>query len=122
MEPIDEKLLEKFPKYEGDGKFVGTREYWMGVFQNEKNRNPELHEAFAKLHDKLVNEVIQFCKENGLDNIDEVHFHADGLIESVKEGKWEAWTDSSMSLVDVTKDDTTGWMLPDRQHPFLFRA
>lgn len=111
------EIVKQFPEWDGTGPFVGTRQYWEGVFASETNRNPALHLAWRKLHDHLVQEVIDFCREHDIKNVDEVHFHADGLQESIQKGRWEPWTDSSMSLV-VTGPD--GW--PDRRRPFLFEA
>lgn len=120
MAKVDKKLLMQFPPYEEGGEFVGTREYWAGVFSCETNRDPELHGAFSKLHEKIVNEVIRFCKEYDL-NVDEVHISASGLIGSKKYGEWCPCTDSSMSMY-VLKKGHLGMMYPDRDEPFLFQA
>lgn len=116
----DEKILEQFPHYKRGENFVGTREYWEGVFMFESNRNPELHTAFSELHEKLVNEIIQFCKEHNLKNVTEVHLSADGLEGSFEYGKWAPATDSSMSLIIDKVEEKTGMTLPDREHPFLY--
>lgn len=113
-------ILESPPHYEKGGKFVGTREYWESVFSSESNRDPELHKAFSELHEKLVSEIIQFCEKHNLRNVTEVRIHADGLEESFGYGKWESGTDSSMSLIVNKIDETTGWTVPDRKHPFLY--
>lgn len=115
----DEKILEQFPHYKRGENFVGTREYWEGVFVSESNRNPELHTAFSELHEKLVNEIIQFCEKHNLKNATEVHLFVNGLEESFGHGKWESNTDSSMSLFINRIDKETGWTVPDRDHPFL---
>ncbi len=118
---IDENILAKFPDYDGKpGHYVGSKEYWKGIFAWEENRDPELHTAFSKLHKEIVDKIIQFCKERHLDNIDEVFFKADGLMASYECGKWTPFTDSSMSFIKCAKDEKTGWMLPDREHPFLY--
>lgn len=116
----DDAILEKFPHYEKGSEFVGTREYWEGIFSNESNRDPELHKAFSELHEKLVNEIIKFCEKHDLRDIAEVRLCVDGLEESIDYGKWESGTDSSMSLIVNTIDETTGWTVPDRKHPFLY--
>ena len=115
----DEKILEQFPHYKRGEIFVGTREYWEGVLMSESNRNPELHTAFSELHEKLVNEIIQFCEKHNLKNVTEVHLFVNGLEESFGHGKWESNTDSSMSLFINRIDKETGWTVPDREHPFL---
>ena len=116
----DDVILEKFPHYEKGGEFVGTREYWEGIFSNESNRDPELHKAFSELHEKLVSEIIQFCEKHNLRGVTEVNLHADGLEESFGLEKWKSDTDSSMSLIVNKIDETTGWTVPDRKHPFLY--
>lgn len=116
----DDAILEKFPHYEKGSEFVGTREYWEGIFSNESNRDPELHKAFSELHEKLVNEIIKFCEKHDLRDIAEVRLCVDGLEESIDYGKWESGTDSSMSLIVNKIDETTGWTVPDRKHPFLY--
>ena len=116
----DDAILEHFPHYEKGGEFVGTREYWEGIFSSENNRDPELHKAFSELHEKLVNEIIKFCEKHNLRGVTEVNLHADGLEESFGHGKWKSDTDSSMSLIVNKIDETTGWTAPDRKHPFLY--
>ena len=36
----DDVILEKFPHYEKGGEFVGTREYWEGVFRVKATETP----------------------------------------------------------------------------------
>ena len=109
----DNKLLEQFPKYTEGGKFVGTREYWKFIFQEETNRDPELHKAFAQLHTDIVDMVIRFCKEHNLTEVDSFIVGADGLKYSREAGKWTCSTDSSMSMHLHDEKDKT---------PFLFRV
>ena len=116
----EKKSLERFPKYD-DSKpesWVGSREYWESIFETETNRNPELHEAFSELHHKIVNMVIQFCEEHGLEDVDEFHIGADGLRGSYGYHDWTCFTDSSMSIIK-SHEDEHGWSLPDRNNPFL---
>ena len=101
----DKEILEQFPEYTGGGEFVGTRQYWENVFEFETNRDPELHTAFGKLHEKLVNEVVQFCKEHGLDDIDSFSIGADGLEWSIKFGEWCPATDSYMEISKRVKEE-----------------
>lgn len=116
----DKKILEQFPEYTGDNTYKGTKEYWLSVFEFETNRNPELHKAFSELHKKLVDEVIKFCKEHNLKDVDEFKLSADGLSDSIEFGEWICCTDSSMSMFQLKKDEKTGWLLPDRENPFLY--
>ena len=59
----------------------------------QKCQNEEIDENFRKLHSKLVNEIIKFCKENNIE-IDEFTLSADGVRESIKYGEWCPSTDS----------------------------
>lgn len=59
----------------------------------QKCQNEEINEKFSKLHSKLVNEIITFCKENNIE-IDEFSLSADGVRESIKYGEWCPSTDS----------------------------
>lgn len=118
MNNVEQVLLDQFPPYKKGGKFVGTREYWEGVFSSESNRNPELHQAFSELHKRIVNEVIKFCKENDL-TVDEFSIHADGVLGSKPYGEWVCSTDSSMAMY-ILKEGKDGHMYPDRDIPFLF--
>lgn len=124
----EKKALEKYPKYD-DNKpetWVGSRDYYEAVFETETNRNPELHDAFGKLHDNIVNMVIRFCKEHNLTDVDEFYVSADGLRGSIPYGEWCPCTDSSMSIIKMTENmDLISKKhfpeLPDRENPFLFR-
>ena len=116
----DRKILEQFPEYDDKPEhYVGSRDYWESIFHMETNRDPELHEAFSKLHEKIVNEVVMFCKEHNLKDVDEVSIYADGLMGSMEYGEWTPSTDSSMSMYRVVRDEKSGWLLPDRDRPFL---
>ena len=63
----------------------------------QKCQNEEIDEKFRKLHSKLVNEIVTFCKENNI-QIDEFSLSADGVRESIKCGKWCPPTDSCFRL------------------------
>ena len=94
----EKEQLKRFPKYDGKGKYVGTRDYWESVFQRETNRDPELHTAFSKLHDDIVNMVIRFCQEHNLTDVDCFVHCADGLAGSIEYGEWCPCTDSTIEL------------------------
>ncbi len=59
----------------------------------QKCQNEEIVKKFGKLHRKLVNEIIAFCKENNIE-IDEFNLSADGVRESIKYGEWCPCVDS----------------------------
>lgn len=61
----------------------------------QKCQKEEIDKKFRELHDKLVNEVITFCKENDIE-IDEFNLSADGVRESIKYGEWCPYTDSCL--------------------------
>ena len=115
----DRKLLESFPKYEGKGPFVGTRDYWEGIFDGETNRDPKLHEAFGKLHEHIVEEVLQFCKEHNLTNAFAFYVGADGITHDIKDCKWSCFTDSYMSLYNGTRMEDHPNIIIREEDPFL---
>jgi len=117
----EKKELERFPKYDDKHAetWVGSREYYEAVFETETNRNPELHDAFSELHKKIVDMVLQFCKEHNLTDVDEFCVSADGLMGSIPYGEWCACTDSSMSITKAYENEY-GWTVPNRDEPFLF--
>lgn len=51
-----------------------------------------------ELHNTLMQTTIDYLKENNIEHIDEIMFSADGLKESIEYGKWNACTDSSVTL------------------------
>lgn len=46
-----------------------------------------IDERLSSLMDKLLEVSLEFLKENGYDNVDYIHFVADGLEEGMKHGK-----------------------------------
>lgn len=116
-----EEILNQFPSYDENHPetWVGSKEYWKSVFKYESNRDPELHKAFGELHTTIVNMIIQFCKEHNLKNIDEFRVSADGIMGSIEFGEWCPCTDSSMSMIEVKKDEA-GYIFPNRETPFLY--
>ena len=61
----------------------------------QKCQNEEIDKKFRKLHNKLVNKIITFCKNNDIE-IDEFSLSADGVRESIKYGEWCPSTDSCL--------------------------
>lgn len=114
----EKKALERFPKYD-DTKpetWVGSKEYWESIFETEKNRDPELHEAFSQLHEEIVNMVIQFCEKHELKNIDAFYVGADGLKDNYGYHTWQCCTDSYMTMHGTKKEN--GFEVRDKD-PFL---
>jgi hypothetical protein len=60
-------------------------------------QDPELTDKFRKLHEELVNRVIQFCSDNSV-TIDEFYLHADGVQESIPYASWQPCTDSGFEM------------------------
>ena len=115
-----ETILNQFPVYDGKPEhFVESRQYWENIFRDETNRDPELHKAFSELHEKMVNIVIEFCKEHKLKNVHELHLSIDGIEGSTAYGKWTSCTDSSMLMYKFGKPDH-GLATIDRKNPFLY--
>ena len=70
---------------------------------DEKTYKEEQHMIDDKLSillDKLVKTTIDFLKENGYDNVDEVAFNASGLIEGMKYGSKCPAIDNCISIYD----------------------
>ena len=66
-------------------------------FYGQKCQDRTITEKFRKLHTKLVNEVISFCKENNV-IVDTFNISTDGLRESINYGEWCPCTDSCFRL------------------------
>lgn len=64
-------------------------------YPGQQCQDDKLNEAFRRLHTKLVNYIILFCKDWHI-SIDEFHLNADGLAESISYGSWQSCTDSSL--------------------------
>lgn len=62
--------------------------------ENPKTTDNDIHE----LQEILVNDVIDFINEKGLQEIDAVHFNVDGLKGSYEYGEWTSSTDSSITV------------------------
>ena len=60
----------------------------------------ELQKKFTELHHQLVNMVCRFAKENALTNVENMALNADGLTDSITDGKWHPSTDSELVLFD----------------------
>jgi hypothetical protein len=63
------------------------------------------HEQVRQLHDILVQTCIDFINENGLKDVDEVHFNADALQTSAKYNEWVPDTDSFLEVDGIEWDD-----------------
>lgn len=59
--------------------------------------------AFRRLHERLIDEVIGFCRAYGI-SIDELHLNADSLEDSIKHGSWQSCTDSCLQFDKFTQE------------------
>lgn len=71
-------------------------------------------QKFRNLHHQIVNDIIQFCKENNLE-IDDFHLSADGVAGSIPYGKWEACTDSALTFIKYSDDYKKAFWKMDRE-------
>ncbi len=76
----------------------------------EKITDENIKKEWAKLHEKLVNEVISFCKKYHLD-VSEFDLSADCLEPSIEYGEWMPFTDSSFCL--FKRDEKDDYRLKD---------
>lgn len=61
-------------------------------------------DKFDELHKELVDKIIRFCKENGINNAFSFDLYADGVNDSISFGYWTPSTDSSFSLHDSNRN------------------
>lgn len=109
---IDQEILAQFVDYDGKPEhYTGSKQYWENIFKVEMNRNPSLHKKFCELHEKIVNMVISFCKDNNVE-CDNFSIGADGLLPSIHFNEWVPETDSAFDIRISREDDK----------PFLFSA
>jgi len=72
-------------------------------FPFQQCQDAEINKKFRKLHKKIIDEIISFCKENNI-VVDEIHLNADGVSGSIPYGSWQACTDSYFGLNKFTDD------------------
>jgi hypothetical protein len=71
-----------------------------------KHENPKTSEKDIKdLQEILVQDVIDFLNARGLQEVDTVSFHIDGLGDSLKHEQWTPSSDSSIRFEGLTDDD-----------------
>lgn len=66
-----------------------------------------MDEKFYELHKKLVQEIIDYCRENNIKDADEFHLSIDGLRDSIEFGTWHPGTDSAASLLNSDRETIT---------------
>lgn len=105
-----EKLRDIIFGYEGlsdKEKTVFAHETWSyaNTELDEMKGKQITHEQVRQLHDILVQTCIDFINENGLKDVDEVHFNADALQTSAKYNEWVPDTDSFLEVDGIEWDD-----------------
>ena len=89
-------LYNKYVWYEVDPNNV--RVY--GLPDLESYPDPKTNEDDASvLQERIMQTVIEVCKERNLTDIDEISFGADGLQDSIEYGSWTPSTDSSLNII-----------------------
>ena len=90
-------LYDRYASYEVDSETVVLRAD-NRIMEDYVNPTTDSKLSF-KLHEKLVQTVIDFMVENNIDDIDEIQFNADSLQVSKQCRKWTPATDSGMVLI-----------------------
>ena len=71
----------------------------------------ELEEKWKDLHTEVVNRIIRFLKENGVNNVTDVYLSIDTVDSSVQHGEWTPMTDSSFEAIDNIEDKRVLWSI-----------
>lgn len=71
----------------------------------------ELEEKWKDLHTEVVNRIIRFLKENGVNNVTDVYLSIDTVDFSVQHGEWTPMTDSSFEAIDNIEDKRILWSI-----------
>lgn len=88
-------------------KTVFTKECWRANYgEIKKAENPQTTQKnLEELLTILVQTTIDYINDNGLKDIQEVHFGADSLQESAKYGEWSPATDASIKAYGAVIED-----------------
>ena len=71
----------------------------------------KLEEKWKDLHIEVVNRIIRFLKENGVNNVTDVYLSIDTVDFSVQHGEWTPMTDSSFEAIDNIEDKRVLWSI-----------
>ena len=63
-----------------------------------------IDDKLSELLDKLLEVSIEWLKVNGYDNVDAIHFSADGLKEGMKYGKGCPCIDNNIAILDEKRN------------------
>ena len=104
------EIIEKFKSLSDDDKKEAAKKLkreWP-FFDYENYTNPATTiENVKELQQKMVQLCIDYINEYNLTDIEEVHFTADELQTSAKEGVWSPMTDSYIGLYGYQKEEDT---------------
>ena len=88
-------------------KFIFESERGIAFGDMPKHENPKTTEKdISDLQNILVQDVIDFLNARGLEEVDTVSFHVDGLGDSLKHGRWTPGSDSSIRFEGLTDGET----------------
>ena len=107
-----QELINKYNSLNEQDKYYFNLMTHVSINELPKHVNPKTtQQDIYDLQEVLVQDVIEFINDRGLEDIDAVHFGADGLTVSAKEGEWTPSTDSSITVEGL---DTTDEICPSR--------
>ena len=83
-------------------------------FYGQQCQDEELTKEFRHFHEVLVNQIINFCNLHNI-LIDEFHFNADCLEDSIKAKSWQPCTDSCFTLEKFSEDYKKAFLEMDKE-------
>jgi hypothetical protein len=87
-------------------KFLFSSQCGKAYADIPNHENPKTTEKdISDLQNILVQDVIDFLNARGLQEVDTVTFHIDGLDGSLKHGQWASSTDSSIRFLGLRDDE-----------------
>ena len=100
---VSKMTVAEFVKYAADNHIKFTLPEDNRKYPGQQCQDERLNYKFRRLHLFLVNQVINFCKNNNI-LIDEFHLNTDNLENSIKAGTWQACTDSCLRFDKFTQE------------------
>lgn len=68
--------------------------------------NNDIEKKWSELHEEIVNKIVLFLKENGVNNVSDVNLSIDSIESSILKGTWIPYTDSSFVAYDEHNQKT----------------
>ena len=116
MKNTNKMSASEFVKYVADNQIQFTLPEDNRKYPGQQCQDDNINKAFREFHEKIVNEIILFCKGWNI-TIDEVFLHADGLKDSIKFEYWQPCTDSILRFDKFNNEKNN--TINDDQEPFL---